>query len=269
MKLEGKTAIITGSSMGIGKSIAHHLAMNGASVIINGRSADKLEATLSEFKHAGYVVSAFNGDVSNPADCKELVAYAKAEYGGIDILVNNVGVASRGAFESTNHEVFQHVLNSNVLGTIYPTLEAMPLLKTSKGSVVFISSLAGLRGIPNVAPYCMSKMALTSLAESLRIETASFGVHVGIVYVGMTKNHPEKRVLHADGTWATLQERGNRFVDLPADTARSVLAAIQNRSFKNTVGLKGKAYYWLQMLAPWVVDFSFKNGMKTLGEAQK
>lgn len=269
MKINGKTAIVTGSTMGIGKSIAHHLAMNGARVIINGRSADKLEATLSEFKHTGYAVTAFNGDVSNPDDCKELMAYAKAEYGGIDILVNNVGVGARGHFENINPVVFQQVFNSNILGAVYPTLEAMPHLKNSRGSVVFISSLAGLRGMPNAAPYCMSKMALTALAETLKVETAAYGVHVGIVYVGMTKNDPEKKVLHADGTWANLQMHDSMFVDTPADTARTVLEAIKSRSFKKIVGLKGKTYYWLQMLAPWFVDFTFKNGMKTLGEAQK
>jgi NAD(P)-dependent dehydrogenase (short-subunit alcohol dehydrogenase family) len=269
MNLTGKTAIVTGSSMGIGKSIAEHLAMNGARVIINGRSGDKLKATLSEFKHAGYAVSAFNGDVSKPEDCKELMAYVKTEYGGIDILVNNVGVGARGHFENINPVVFQQVFNSNILGAVYPTLEAMSHLKTSRGSVVFISSLAGLRGMPNAAPYCMSKMALTALAETLRVETAMYGVHVGIVYVGMTKNDPEKKVIHADGSWANLQIHDSVFVDTPADTARTVIEAIKSRSFKKIVGLKGKAYYWLQMLAPWVVDFSFKNGMKTLGEAQR
>ena len=134
MKLKGKTAIVTGSSMGIGKSIAQHLAMNGASVIINGRSVDKLEATLSEFKYAGYAVTAYNGDVSNPDDCKELMAYATAEYGGIDILVNNVGVGARGHFENINPVVFQQVFNSNIMGAVYPTLEALPHLKTSRWS---------------------------------------------------------------------------------------------------------------------------------------
>lgn len=255
--------------MGIGKSIAQHLAMEGAQVIINGRNTVKLNATLSEFKLNGLSASAFSGDVSNPADCKRLIAYALAEYGGIDILVNNVGVGARGHFENINPEVFQYVLSSNVLGAVYPTLQALPHLKASKGSVVFISSLAGLRGMPNAAPYCMSKMALTALAETLRIETAVHGVHVGIVYVGMTKNDPEKKVIHADGSWANLQMHDSVFVDTPADTARTVIEAIKSRSFKKIVGLKGNAYYWLQMLAPWVVDFSFKNGMKTLGEAQK
>lgn len=268
MKLYEKTAIVTGSSMGIGKAIAAQLAEAGAKVVINGRHADQLEQTCHELRSLGLEVAAFCGDVTNPQECKQLMDFTIATYGSLDILVNNVGVGSRGHFENTNPEVFQYVLNSNVLGMVYPTLEAIKYLKASKGSVILISSLAGFHGMPNAAPYCMSKRALASLAESLRIETADDGVHVGIVYVGMTKNHPNKQVLLSDGSWKNLAPHDSVFVDQPEDTAKAVLETIINRNFRTIVGLKGKAYYWLQMLAPWFVDFTFKNKMKTIETAQ-
>jgi NAD(P)-dependent dehydrogenase (short-subunit alcohol dehydrogenase family) len=268
MKLQNKTAIVTGSSMGIGKVIAQHLAEHGARVILNGRRVVELENTRRELENLGLEVAAFNCDVTNPAECKKLIAFAIEQYGSLDILVNNVGVGSRGHFEDTNPEVFQYVLNSNILGVVYPTLEAMKYLKASKGSVIFISSLAGFHGMPNAAPYCMSKRALSSLAESLRIETAKDDVHVGIVYVGMTKNHPNKQVLLSDGSWKNLQPHDGVFVDTPEDTAKAVFETILNRNFRTIVGLKGKAYYWLQMLAPWLVDYTFKNRMETIETAQ-
>ncbi len=269
MNLKGKTAIITGSSMGIGKAIAYRLAIEGANIIVNGRNEEKLLATTASLRNPGFETSAFQGDVTNPETCKKLVDFALEKYGGIDILINNVGVGARGFIENTNPEVFKYIINSNILGAVYPTLEAMPHIKASKGSVIFISSLAGFRGMPNSAPYCMSKMALTSLAESMHVETAKDGVHVGIVYVGMTKNDPEKRVLHADGSWTNLEQHDGIFVDSPDDTARAVLDVLYNRSFKKIVGMKGKIYYWLQMLAPWFVDFTFRHKIDTIEEAQK
>ena len=195
--------------------------------------------------------------------------FSLENYGSIDILVNNVGIGNRGFVKDTNPEVFRHIINSNVLGSVYPTLEAMPHLKNSKGSVIFISSLAGFRGLPNAAPYCMSKRALTSLAESLRVETAKDGVHIGIVYVGATKNDPGKKVLYADGSWIQLEQHDSIFMDSPDDTAIAVLDSIHDRSFKKIVGIKGKAYYWLQRLAPWFVEFTFKHNLETIMKAQK
>lgn len=255
--------------MGIGKAIAYRLGMEGANIVINGRNAETLSATADYFMNQGFEVTAFQGDVTNPESCSALVKLALERYGRIDILINNVGVGARGFVENTNPEVFRYIINSNVLGAVYPTLEAMPQIKLNKGSVIFISSLAGFRGIPNSAPYCMSKMALTSFAESLKVETADAGIHVGIVYVGMTKNGPDKKVLNADGSWIKLQQHDSIFVDSPEDTAHAVLEAIKHRSFKTIVGIKGKLYYWLQMLAPWFVEYTFRRRMSTIMEAQK
>jgi short-subunit dehydrogenase len=268
MNLLHKTAIVTGSSMGIGKRIAEQLAQAGASVVINARNKERLERTRWELEAKGMRIAAFVGDVSDPAVCQGLAHFALDTFGSIDILVNNVGVGSRGHFENTNPEVFQYVLNSNILGVVYPTLSALPQLKLAKGSVIFISSWAGFHGMPNASAYCMSKRAISSLAESLRVETAQEDLHVGIVYVGITKNDPDKKVLYSDGHWGNLDSHNGLFVDAPEDTAKAVLDAIQNRRFETIVGMKGKAYYWIQKLAPWFVDFTFRHQMNVIESAQ-
>lgn len=268
MKLLNKTAIVTGSSFGIGKRIAEQLAKAGARVVINARNKERLERTRLELEAKGMRVTAFLGDVSDPATCRDLTDFALDSFGSIDILVNNVGVGSRGHFENTNPEVFQYVLNSNILGVVYPTLSALPHLKLSKGSIIFISSWAGFHGMPNASAYCMSKRALSSLAESLRVEMVNDNLHIGIVYVGMTKNDPDKKVLYADGHWGNLDSHDGLFVDAPEDTAKAVLDAIQCRRFETIVSMKGKAYYWIQKLAPWFVDFSFKQQMKLIETTQ-
>ncbi len=264
MKLEGKVAIITGSSRGIGKTIAWRLGKEGAKVVINGRKESRLTNTLAFLKNEGIEATACLADVSNPEDCRKLVKHAIGVFDGLDILVNNVGVGSRGYFENTTPEVFRHIVDTNILGSVYPTLEAMPFLKKNKGSVVFISSLAGFRGMPDKAPYCMTKMAQTSLAESLHSELMREGVHVGIVYVNVTVNDPDKRVLNADGSWTVLRPRDSIWVDSQEDAAKVVLNTLKKRHFKSIVGLKGKSYYLLQKLAPWFVDFTFRHNLEVI-----
>ncbi len=257
MKLENKIAVVTGSSRGIGRTISRFLAQEGAKVVINGRNGKVLEKTYSQFRKEGLSVSACPGDVSQLEDCKKLIEYAIDKYGKLDILINNAGLGSRGFVEETNPEVFRHLVDVNLLGSLYPTLFALPFVKHSQGSITFISSLAGLRGLPNRCPYSMTKMAQTSIAESMRAELYPKKVHIGIVYVGMTKSDPEKRIIFPDGTTKKLLDR--KFLDSQETVAKVVLKSIKKRQFKTIVGAKGKAFYFLQNFAPWLVDLAFRN----------
>lgn len=112
----------------------------------------------------------------------------------------------------------------------------------------------------------MTKMAQTAIAESLHSELAPEDVHVGVVYVGITKNDPEKKVIVGDGSWTGLAERDHLFVDTQDEVAKSVLKAIKSRHFKTILGANGKAYYFLQKYAPWFVDFTFKNSLQFIKE---
>lgn len=258
MNFKDKTAIVTGSSMGIGKAIARHLAQAGANVVLNGRNETRLERTLSDFAGEGLAVSACSGDVSNTRDCRKLIAHAVKKYGGIDILVNNVGIGYKGCFEETSPDVFRQMLGTNVLSSIYPTLEALPHIRVRRGSIVFISSLAGLRGMPFKSIYSLTKMAQTSLAESLRYELRKEGVHIGIVYVSTTKNDPGKVLLLPDGTLGAVAKNKGVFIDTKDDAAMATLKNIKYRQFKTPVGIKGKAYYFMQQYMPWFVDLNFR-----------
>ena len=165
----GKVAVITGSSRGIGKAIAIALAKEGAAIVLNGRNEDRLaeakQAILAIHEHVITVC----GDVSTVSEGQRLIDETIKAFGRIDILVNNVGVSMRGKVAELNPEVFQTVFESNVYGTVNPTIPAIPYLRKTKGSIVFISSLAGIRGLPGLSAYCSSKMALRAIAESIRI----------------------------------------------------------------------------------------------------
>ena len=170
INLQGKVAVITGSSRGIGKSIALELAKQGAYIVLNGRNQSRLESAKLELSQIHNNIVSYCCDVSEISQSNELIKTAIQHFGKLDILINNVGVSMRGDVADLNPEVFKTVFESNVLGSVYPTIPALKELRKTKGSIVFISSLAGIRGLPFLSAYSSSKMALRGIAESIRIE---------------------------------------------------------------------------------------------------
>jgi len=264
MNIEDKVAIVTGSSMGIGKAIARQLGREGARVVLNGRDPVKLSDTCSQLKKEGLKVCHCPGDISKVEDCIQLVEHALENFGSIDILVNNASLSSKGFFADTQPEVFQQIVETNILGSSYITHAALPHLKISSGQILFISSLAGLRGIPFQSPYCLTKTAQVSLAEALRVELSPEGVHVGIFFAGITKNDPRKKIVFSDGSWRNLPDRTHQFVFSQLQTAQRALFALRRKRFKTTIGLSGMIYYFLARHMPWVLDYFFKNHIQKI-----
>lgn len=199
MVWKDKVALITGSSKGIGKATALELGLKGVKIMLNGRSARQLEETRTELAAQGLTVHAWLADVGKPAEARQLITKTLSIYGKIDFLINNAGLSMRGTFADLVTDTVDSVLTSNLHGAIYPTLFALEALKASQGSVVFVSSLAGVRGFSGVSIYSAAKMALTALSQSLGIEMHTHGVHVGLIYLGFTKNDPDKTILTSQG----------------------------------------------------------------------
>jgi NAD(P)-dependent dehydrogenase (short-subunit alcohol dehydrogenase family) len=205
-------------------------------------------------REEGYELIAVQGDVSRVEDCRRLIEQAVETFGRLDILVNNAGMSSRGYFEELEPVVFKDMMDINFLGCVYPTKFALPYLKESKGSVVFISSVAGIRGLPETIMYCASKMALTSFAESLKVELDEYGIHVGIIYVGITRNEAGKQVIGKDGRPIPLKSRQERKAQDPETVAAAIANNIRKRKFKNILTTLGKLNYMANLLFPRVVD---------------
>ena len=148
-KYKGKVAVITGSSRGIGKAIALELAKHGACIVLNGRNQQRLDDAIASVKQYTNDVMSVCCDVSDPEQGKRLIDETVERFGRLDILVNNVGVSMRGTVAELKPEVFETVFSSNVYGTVNPTIPAIPELRKTKGSIIFISSLAGIRGLPD------------------------------------------------------------------------------------------------------------------------
>ncbi len=258
-RIEGKVALVTGSTAGLGKELALQLCMRGARVVLNGRDQEKLDRTASEFKTKGFEVASVRGDVTSPEDCRNMVDHCTGSFGRLDILVSNAGLSSGGRFIDTTPEAFRRIYEVNTLGTIYITRFALPQILETEGSIVFISSLAALVGLPFSSLYSSSKMALTATAQALQAELAESRVHVGVVYIGFLKNPPEKRILGPDGTLQHPGKRDVRLVHSMDKASKEIIGLIQKRKRQKVLTFMGNLLYIAQRFTPWLVSWFMKR----------
>ncbi len=264
-----KVAIVTGSSRGIGSAIALALGREGAKIVLNGRDAIRLQEVQTELSQQGIEAVYYQGDVSDFQQAKELSNFALQTFGKIDILVNNVGISSRGYLADLDPSVLEQVFKSNVFGTIFPTQAALPALRQSKGSIVFISSLAGIHGLPGLSPYSASKMALTSFVESLRIEEHAQQVHVGMLQVAMTEIVHNKEVVAADGSKQVLAPRQKGKVLTMQQVAQDCIALIAKRRYKKTQTLIGNLNLIFNRISPLIVENILRKNLHKFEENSK
>lgn len=186
MNVNGKAAIVTGATKGIGRAIAEALAREGMDVCVSARNADEVERTvdelngLSEGRVAGVVC-----DVREHDEVKALVEHTVAEFGGLDVLVNNAGIGIFGRVEETRPEDFRAVLETNLFGVFYCCHEAIPQMKRRGGGyIINISSLAGTNAHPQMSAYNASKFGLNGFSEALMQEVRHDGIKVSYIMPG-------------------------------------------------------------------------------------
>lgn len=247
-----KVVVVTGSSKGIGKVTALEFLKAGARVVINGRDKVMLEKTRSEFEGMGFMPFAVNGDMTEYDDCMNLIRETMDKFGRIDILVNNAGGGFRGTVEETKPEVFTKVIGTNLMSAVFCTKAAMEFIKAAKGSIVFISSLAGIRGLPSNGPYCIAKMGLTAFAQTLKLELFGSGVHIGIIMVGLTDFDENKRVVTADGSLIGISRQSHQ---TRAQVAKKILWTIKMRRYKVILTPLGKLNAFFEKFSPSLVEW--------------
>jgi short-subunit dehydrogenase len=266
MGFKNKTILITGSSKGIGRTLAAHLCEKGANVVLNGRREDELNATFKKIQNAGHSVRKFQGDVAEKETCNEMIQYVLKEFGSLDILVNNVGVGSRGLISDTKDEVWTKLLNANLMSSIYTSKAALGALKKSKGSIVFVSTWAAFRGLPNRSVYGASKMAQASFADSLRAELSKDKVHVGLVYLGPIINDPDKMIISSNDKQRTLKDHKNTFAITQDAVAIAIMKCISKRKSRLIVGIIGKLYSLVVKLFPFLLDYILRKKLSYITE---
>jgi 3-oxoacyl-[acyl-carrier protein] reductase len=187
-KLEGKVAIVTGASKGIGASIAVHLAAEGAAVVVNySSSREGADRVLGEINGNGGKAVAVQANLAKEGDVRKLFAETKKAFGKLDILVNNAGVYDFAPLESITAEHFHKQFDLNVLGLILATQEAAKLFGSSGGSIINISSVVSTLAPPSASVYSATKAAVDAVTKSLAKELGPRKIRVNAVNPGMVE----------------------------------------------------------------------------------
>lgn len=185
-KLEGKVAVVTGASKGIGAGIAKALAAEGAHVVVNYASSKTgADQVVAEITKAGGKAVAVQGDVSKQADITRLFSETKQQYGRLDVLVNNAGVYEFAPLEDVNEEHFHKQFNLNVLGLLLTTKEAAKLFDSAGGSIINISSAVTSLTMPNSSVYTATKGAVDAITGVLAKEFGARKIRVNAINPGL------------------------------------------------------------------------------------
>jgi short-subunit dehydrogenase len=247
--------IITGASLGIGKEIAQQLADQGARLALAARNAERLNAVAAECRGRGAPALVVPTDVTDPSQCRTLVAQTMQEYGRIDTLINNAGIGMWTMFDRVQDiSIFERILQVNYLGSVYCTFYALPHLKQTRGRIVGISSLAGKTGVPARTGYAASKHAMVGFFDSLRVEIARDGVSVTLAYPDFVATGARFRNLGADGK-PVVNAPPYAANTMTAETcARQIVRGVAKRQRDIYVSTRGKLGPWAKLLLPNLVD---------------
>jgi NAD(P)-dependent dehydrogenase (short-subunit alcohol dehydrogenase family) len=184
-KLEGKIALVTGASSGIGYGIARGLAAEGATLILTARNAERLRQNAEELSKAGTTVLTLPADVSDEAQVRQVFRQTMERFGRLDLLVNNAGIFDGGPVDQLSVEAWDRVMATNLRGPFLCTREAMRVMKAQRGGrIINIGSISAQRVRPNSAAYSTSKHGLWGLTQVTALEGREFGITCGCLHPG-------------------------------------------------------------------------------------
>ena len=187
--LTGKVAVVTGSSKGIGKAIAMHLALQGAKVVVSSRKAPVCEAAAAEITKAGGQAIVIPCNISDKAQCENLIAQTRKQLGPVDVLVCNAASNPYyGPNEKLPDDVFMKVMQNNILSNMWLINLCLPDMRAKKdGSIMIVSSIGGVRASTVIGAYCISKAADMQLARNLAIELGPDNIRINTIAPGLVK----------------------------------------------------------------------------------
>ena len=253
-----RVVVITGASDGIGAEMARQLAARegaGIALVLAARNAVQLDMVAAECAAHKAQVLVVPTDVSVRIQCRRLAITAVERFGRIDVLVNNAGRSAHALFEEVEElDWYEELMRVNLWGAIWCTQAALPHLKATRGSIVAVSSLAGLVGVPGRTAYSATKFAMTGFFEALRAELKGAGVSVTTAYPGVVATRIRYRGFNAQGEEAGasgLKEEGAMSVE---ECARLIIAGMDARKREVVMTAKGKVGRFLKLLAPGLVE---------------
>jgi short-subunit dehydrogenase len=263
MGYEGRTIVVTGASVGIGRALCRALAPQRPRLVLAARDEARLEEVASECRALGAETLVVPTDVGVEAQCRALVERAVAHFGSLDVLVNNAGLSMWARFdELTDLSIYERIIRVNFLGCVWLTHEALPHLKRSRGQIVVIGSLLGLTGGPTRTGYSASKHALMGFYDSLRIELMGSGVDITMVAPDFVVSEIHKRSVGPDGQplgETPMQESKIMTAEACADM---ILRGMRARKRLVIGSLRGKLGRIVRIFAPGLIDQVAKRAIE-------
>lgn len=264
--LANNVTIITGASTGIGEELAYQLAREGAHLVLASRRVDELERVAARVRGLGARAAVVACDVAIEEDCKHLMDFTVAEFGGIDTIVLNAGMTMWAKFaDIKDMAIVERIMQVNFMGAVYCTHHALPHLTKSRGRIVGVASLTGLVGVPTRTAYAASKHAMRGFFDSLRIElggNGGNGVSVTMIYPGFVATGIRENATGADGKAAKIDPVNKDEVMSVEECASIMVRAIASRKREVVMTLKGKLGQWLKLIAPSVIDGMAKRAVE-------
>ncbi|MEX1363838.1 MAG: SDR family NAD(P)-dependent oxidoreductase [Nannocystaceae bacterium] len=254
-RFKGRIVVITGAGSGIGRATAQAFAKHGARLHLVDIHAGRVEEAAAEARLLGPEAHAHVVDVREPEAMERLAAEVFARHRRVDVLVNNAGVAHSALIHETSLEDWRWVLDVNLYGVIHGIHAFVPRLidQGGRAHIVNTASLAGLVGVPSMAPYCASKFAVVGLSEALGAELAPHEIKVTAICPGMISTD----IVRAGRMEGALGERRRGMIDLydkrgmpPQRVARDILRAVRSGAPVATTLGAGTAAVWLRRLSP-------------------
>jgi short-subunit dehydrogenase len=256
MRLEGRTAVVTGAASGIGRAVAVSLARRRSNLALADVNEDGMHETADSLRPYGVRVSCHRLDVADAAAVADFPTQVVAEHDGLDVLVNNAGVAVGGTFEQVSGEDFEWLFEINFWGVVRMTRAFLPLLHASDDArVVNISSVFGIIAPPGQAAYCASKFAVRGFSEALRHELEGTTVGVTVVHPGgVATSISENARVPAGISEEEVERRREQFrkvLRLPPEVAGEVIVrGIERRRKRVLVGSDAKVLSLIARLLP-------------------
>jgi short-subunit dehydrogenase len=249
-----KSVLVTGASSGIGEELARQLGRAGAKLTLVARRQTVLQKLADEIASAGAPAPlVVEGDVSRDGDIERAVDEAVRRWGALDVAIANAGFGVGGAFTTLSVDDYRRQFETNVFGVLRTIYAAFPHVRTARGHVVIVGSVAGWVATPGVSAYSMSKFALRALADAITPELRFAGVKVTLISPGFVvsdiRRVDNKGVLHADA-----KDPVPAWIAVRTDRAvRQILKAVAKGKREQIVTGHGRILVALQRFAPWTI----------------
>ena len=246
----GKVVVVTGGASGIGLSTARRFAAEGAHVALLDRDLEGARAQAERLVSEGHRALAVACDVCDESSCRAAITEVIETFGGIDVLVNNAGVAHRSLFAATESAVLRRVMDVNFFGAVSCTQAALPSLLERGGTIVAVSSVAGFAPLVGRTGYAASKHALHGFFDSLRSEVAHRGVHVMLVCPSFTDTAIDRHAVAGDGTPAALSKITAGKLATPDEIGAAIVSGVRRHARRVLPTSLSRSAWWLSRLAP-------------------